>query len=53
MYQIGFCILNYLDDLASADTVEKASISFNTLRAILNICGIEEAKIRHVHLIQW
>ena len=44
MFQIGVCILNYLDDLASADTVEKASFSFNTLRAILNKCGIEEAK---------
>ena len=44
MFQIRVCILNYLDDLVSADTVEKASFSFNTLRAILNKCGIEEAK---------
>ena len=44
MFQIGIFILNYLDDLASAETVEKASFSFNTLRTILKKCGIEEAQ---------
>ena len=44
MFQIGIFILNYLDDLASAETVEKAIFSFNTLRTILKKCGIEEAQ---------
>ena len=45
------CCLSYIvysitliDDLVSAETVDKASFSFNTLRAILNRCGIEKAK---------
>ena len=43
MFQIGICLLNYLDDLASAETPDKALFSFNTLRAFLQKCGIEEA----------
>ena len=44
MFKIGICILNYLDDLASAETADKAYFSYNTLGAILEKCGIEEAK---------
>ena len=44
MFQIGIYILNYLDDLASAETAENAYFSFNTLRTILRKCGIEEAQ---------
>ena len=46
MFQIGVCILNYLGHLASADTVEKAPFTLNTLRAILNKCCIEEANTK-------
>ena len=44
MFKIGLCVLNYLDDLASAETADKAVFSYNTLGAILEKCGIEEAK---------
>ena len=30
MFKIGICILNYLDDLASAETADKAYFSYNT-----------------------
>ena len=46
MFQIGFCLLNYLDDLASAEKAEKAVFSFNTLRTILKKCGIKEAQYK-------
>ena len=45
------CCLSYfvysitlINDLGSAETVDKASFSFNTLRAILIRCGTEGAK---------
>ena len=44
MFKIGICVLNYLDDLASAETVDNASFAFSTLGSILERCGIEEAK---------
>ena len=44
MFNIGIYILNYLDDLASAETSDRAQLAYNTLRAILEKCGIEEAK---------
>lgn len=44
MFKIGICILNYLDDLASAETVDKAKFAYDTLGAVINKCGIEEAK---------
>ena len=44
MFKIGIYILNYLDDLASAETVDKAQFAYETLGAVLHKCGIEEAK---------
>ena len=44
MFQIGIYLLNYLDDLASAETPEMAQFSFNTVRSVLKKCGIEEAQ---------
>ena len=44
MFQIGICLLNYLDDLASAETPELAHFSFNTVRSVLRKCGIEESQ---------
>lgn len=44
MFKIGICILNYLDDLASAEVKQYAEFAYNTLGAILKKCGIEEAK---------
>ena len=44
MYELGFSILNYLDDLASAKRKENASFAFDTLQSILQKCGVEEAK---------
>ena len=40
MFQIGIYLLNYLDDLASAETPELAQFSFNTVRSVLK-------KMRH------
>ena len=36
--------MNYLDDLASAETAQNAEFAFKTVQAILQKCGIEEAK---------
>ena len=44
MFKIGICLLNYLDDLAAAETKKDAWFAFNMLGAILDKCGIEEAK---------
>ena len=44
MFKIGIFVLNYLDDLASAETKDKALFAYNTLGAILEKCGIEESK---------
>ena len=42
--QIGICLLNYFNDLAAAETIENSWFAFNMLGAILDKCGIEEAK---------
>ena len=44
MFKIGIFVLNYLDDLASAETIDNASFAFSTLGSILEKCGREEAK---------
>ena len=44
MFKIGIFVLNYLDDLASAETLDNASFAFDTLGTILEKCGIEESK---------
>ena len=44
MFKLGIQILNYLDDLASAERKENADFAYNTLGAILDKCGIEESK---------
>ena len=44
MYKIGILVLNYLDDLASAEKKELAEFAYNTLGSVLDKCGIEEAK---------
>ena len=43
LFKVGIYILNYIDDLASAETKEKAFCAFLTLQEILKKCGIEEA----------
>ena len=43
MFKIGISVLNYLDDLASAEKKELAEFGFTTLRKILCKCGIEES----------
>ena len=47
MFKIGICILNYLDDLASAETVDKAQFAYETLGAVLHKCGIGRQKRSH------
>ena len=37
-------VLNYLDDLASAEHKHWADFSYKTLKAILHKCGIEESQ---------
>ena len=44
LFKIGIYILNYIDDLASAETPDHADFAYGTLRSILEKCGIEEAK---------
>ena len=44
MFKLGIYILNYLDDLASAEIRQNAEFAFKTLQAVLKKCGIEEAK---------
>ena len=44
MFKIGISVLNYLDDLSSAETRENAVFAYNTLGSILEKCGIEESK---------
>lgn len=44
MLQIRIAILNYLDDLAGAESKENAVFAFNCLGAILQKCGFEESK---------
>ena len=44
LFKLGIYILNYLDDLASAELKENAVFAFKTLQAILQKCGIDEAK---------
>lgn len=44
MFKIGIWVLNYLDDLASAEIKENAVFAFKTLQAVLKKCGIEEAQ---------
>ena len=42
MFKIGISVLNYLDDLASAEQKNLAEFSYRTLKAVLKKCGIEE-----------
>ena len=51
-FNIGIYILNYLDDLASAETKDKAQFAYETLGAVLNKCGIGEQQINHVLPVQ-
>lgn len=44
MFKIGILMLNYLDDFASAETQNNAEFAYQTLGAILEKCGIEEAR---------
>ena len=42
LFKLGIYILNYIDDLASAEQVENAHFAFLTLQKVLFQCGIEE-----------
>lgn len=44
LFKIGISVLNYLDDLASAEHKHLAEFSYKTLKAILHKCGIEESQ---------
>ena len=44
MFKMGIYILNYLDDLASAETEQNAYFAYRTLQTVLEKIGIEEAK---------
>ena len=44
MFKMGIHILNYLDDLASAETEQNAYFAYRTLQTVLEKSGIEEAK---------
>ena len=44
MFKFGIDVLNYLDDLALAETKKNAHFAFYTLQKVLEKCGIEKAK---------
>ena len=44
MFKLEIYIVNYLDDLASAEIRQNAEFAFKTLQGVLKKCGIEEAK---------
>lgn len=44
LFKTGFCILNYPDDLASAETADYAEFTYKTAQTALKKCDIEEAK---------
>ena len=43
-YQMGYGILNYLDDFAGAETEQLAKRAFEKLGCLLEACGLEESK---------
>ena len=43
LFKIGLSVLNYLDDLASAEKAELAEFGFLMLKEILSKCGIKES----------
>ena len=44
MFKLGIYVLNYLDDLASAEVGNNAMFAFKTIQAVLQKCGIDESK---------
>lgn len=44
LFKLGIMILNYLDDLAGAETKSNAQFAYDTLGMVLSKCGLEEAK---------
>ena len=44
MFKYGISVLNYLDDLASAEKKHNAWFAYMLLQSVLEDCGIEEAK---------
>ena len=43
LFKLGIYVLNYIDDLASAERAENALFAFLTLRKVFYQCGIEKA----------
>ena len=48
MFQLGVQILNYLDDLAGAETKDRASFAYSCLGAVLQKCGFQESEDKTV-----
>jgi hypothetical protein len=42
-YKMGYMVVNYLDDLGGAETLNKACDAYDTLGGLLAKCGLEEA----------
>jgi hypothetical protein len=40
---MGYMVVNYLDDLGGAETLNKACDAYDTLGGLLAKCGLEEA----------
>ena len=47
--KFGYFAVNYLDDIAGADTVENATAAFNNLRYVLREFGLTEASAKTCH----
>ena len=42
-YTMGYMVVNYLDDLGGAETVNKACDAYDALGGLLAKCGLEES----------
>jgi hypothetical protein len=42
-YKMGYMVVNYLDDLGGAETLNKACDAYDTLGGLLAKCGLEES----------
>jgi hypothetical protein len=42
-YKMGYMVVNYLDDLGGAETVNKACDAYDALGGLLATCGLEES----------
>ena len=52
VFQLGVQILNYLDDLAGAETKDRVSFAYSCLGTVLQKCGFQESEDKAVPPIE-